>query len=67
MSIVYYIPTDGDELLVSTIERPRGRPKPSREPGKVDLCILDERWPFAYLHVYCDAVGRSATRNSWWT
>jgi hypothetical protein len=23
--------------------------------GKVSLCILDERWPFAYLQVYCDA------------
>jgi hypothetical protein len=28
---------------------------PSARYGKVSLCILDERWPFAYLQVYCDA------------
>lgn len=55
MSIVYYIPTDDDELLVSTMA---GRSKArvvARDP-KVSLCILDERWPFAFLQVYADAV-----------
>ena len=54
MSVVYYVPTDTDELLVSTM---RGRAK-AAEVGrneKVSLCILDERWPFSYLQVYGDA------------
>jgi hypothetical protein len=54
MSIVYYIPTDSDELLVSTM-RQRAKAKVVRRQKKVSLCILDERWPFAYLQVYCDA------------
>ncbi|MBI1814119.1 MAG: pyridoxamine 5'-phosphate oxidase family protein [Deltaproteobacteria bacterium] len=54
MSIVYYVPTDGDELLVSTM-RGRAKAKAVARNGKVSLCILDERWPFAYLQVYCDA------------
>ena len=54
MSIVYYVPTDGDELLVSTM-RGRAKAKAVARSGKVSLCILDERWPFAYLQVYCDA------------
>ena len=55
MSVVYYVPTDGDELLVSTMA---GRSKAravARDP-KVSLCVLDERWPFAYLQVYADAI-----------
>ena len=54
MSIVYYVPTDGDELLISTM-RGRAKAKAVARHGKVSLCILDERWPFAYLQVYCDA------------
>jgi hypothetical protein len=54
MSIVYYVPTDGDELLVSTM-RERGKAKAVARLGKVSLCVLDERWPFSYLQVYCDA------------
>ena len=54
MSIVYYVPTDGDELLVSTM-RDRAKAKAVARDGKVSLCVLDERWPFAYLPVYCDA------------
>ena len=54
MSIVYYVPTDSDELLVSTM-RGRAKAKAVGRDGKVSLCILDERWPFAYLQVYCDA------------
>lgn len=54
MSVVYYVPTDSDELLVSTM-RGRAKAKAVRRGGKVSLCILDERWPFAYLQVYCEA------------
>jgi PPOX class probable F420-dependent enzyme len=54
MSVVYYVPTDEDELLVSTMA---GRSKARavvRNP-KISLCVLDERWPFSYLQVYADA------------
>jgi hypothetical protein len=54
MSIVYYAPTDDDELLVSTMGG-RAKTKAVARIGKASLCILDERWPFAYLQVYCDA------------
>jgi PPOX class probable F420-dependent enzyme len=54
MSVVYYIPTDEDELLISTM-RGRSKTKAVARMGKVSLCVLDERWPFAYLQVYCDA------------
>jgi hypothetical protein len=54
MSIVYYVPTEDDELLVSTMAG-RAKAKVVARDGKVSLCILDERWPFAYLQVYCDA------------
>ena len=55
MSIVYYIPTDDDELLVSTTAS-RGKARAVARDRKVSLCVLDERWPFAYLQVYADAV-----------
>jgi PPOX class probable F420-dependent enzyme len=55
MSVVYFIPTDTDELLVSTM-RARGKARTIARDSKVSLCVLDERWPFAYLQVYCDAV-----------
>src|ERR1700745_2608313 len=54
MSIVYYVPTDNDELLVATMGGRRKAPMGGRDV-KVSLCILDERWPFAYLQVYTDA------------
>ncbi len=53
MSIVYYIPTDSDELLVSTM-RSRAKAKGVGRDGKISICVLDERWPFAYVQVYCD-------------
>ena len=34
----------------------RGKERVVARDGKVSLCILDERWPFAYLQVYADAV-----------
>jgi Pyridoxamine 5'-phosphate oxidase len=54
MSVVYYVPTDDDELLVSTMAG-RGKARAVARDTKVSLCILDERWPFAYLQVYADA------------
>jgi Pyridoxamine 5'-phosphate oxidase len=54
MSIVYYIPTDEDELLVSTMGG-RGKARILERDGKISLCVLDERWPFSYLQVYADA------------
>jgi len=54
MSVVYYVPTDTDDLLVSTM-RDRGKAKTVARNPKVSLCVLDERWPFSYLQVYCDA------------
>lgn len=54
MSIVYYIPTDTDELLVSTMAG-RGKARVVERDGKISLCVLDEQWPFTYLQVYADA------------
>lgn len=54
MSIVYYIPTDTDELLVSTMAG-RGKARIVERDGKISLCVLDEQWPFTYLQVYADA------------
>jgi hypothetical protein len=55
MSVVYYVPTDTDELLVST-KAGRAKARAVARNPKVSLCVLDERWPFAYLQVYADAV-----------
>jgi PPOX class probable F420-dependent enzyme len=54
MSIVYYVPTDADELLVSTMAA-RAKTRAVARHGKVSLCVLDEQWPVSYLQVYCDA------------
>jgi len=54
MSVVYYVPTDEDELLISTMATRSKARAVARNP-KVSLCILDERWPFSYLQVYADA------------
>ncbi len=54
MSVVYYVPTDDDELLVSTMAG-RSKALAVARDQKVSLCVLDERWPFAYLQVYADA------------
>jgi hypothetical protein len=55
MSVVYYVPAENDDLLVSTMAD-RAKAKAVARNGKISLCILDETWPFAYLQVYCDAV-----------
>ena len=62
MSIVYYVPTDDDELLVSTMVD-RSKAKAVARNPKVSLCILDERWPFTFLQVYADAVRRRRPRR----
>lgn len=54
MSIAYYVPTDDDELFVSTMAG-RGKARAVARSPKVSLCVLDERWPFAYLQVYAEA------------
>ena len=54
MSVVYYIPTDDDELLVSTMGA-RGKARAVARASKVSLCVLDVRWPFSYLQVYAEA------------
>lgn len=54
MSVVYYVPTDEDELLISTMAG-RGKARVIGRDGKISLCVLDERWPFTYLQVYADA------------
>lgn len=55
MSVVYYVPTAAGELLVSTMAD-RSKARAVARSSKVSLCVLDERWPFAYLQVYADAV-----------
>ncbi len=46
MSVVYYVPNDDDELLVSTMAG-RGKSRAVGRNPKVSLCVLDERWPFS--------------------
>lgn len=55
MSVVYYIPTTDDELLISTLAG-RSKARAAERDGKVSICVLDERWPLTYLQVYADAV-----------
>jgi PPOX class probable F420-dependent enzyme len=55
LSVVYYVPTDDDEILVSTMAG-RGKARAVARDPKVSLCVLDEEWPFAFLQVYADAV-----------
>jgi PPOX class probable F420-dependent enzyme len=54
MSVVYYVPTDDDELLVSTMAG-RSKALAITRNSKISLCVLDERWPFSYVQVYADA------------
>ncbi len=54
MSVVYYIPTTDDDLLISTM-RERAKARAVAKNGKVSLCVLDENWPVGFLQVYCDA------------
>jgi PPOX class probable F420-dependent enzyme len=53
MTVVYYV-RDGDDLLISTMAA-RGKAHAVRRNPKVSLCVLDEKWPPAYLQVYGNA------------
>ena len=53
MSVVYYVPTDDDDLLVSTMAG-RSKARAAARNPKMSLCVLDERWPFAFIQVYAD-------------
>jgi hypothetical protein len=54
MSVVYYVPTDTDDLLISTMAD-RAKAHAVAWDGKVGRCVPGERWPFAFLQVYADA------------
>ena len=51
MSVVYYVMDGDDHILVSTM-RDRGKAKAIARNPKVSLCVLDEQWPLTYLLVY---------------
>ena len=51
MSVVYYVMDGDDRILVSTM-RDRGKAKAVARDPRVSLCVLDERWPLTYLLVY---------------
>jgi general stress protein 26 len=50
MSVVYHVPTDTDDLLISTMTD-RAKAHAVARDGKVGLCVPGERWPFAFLQV----------------
>ncbi len=51
MSVVYYVMDGDDRILVSTM-RERGKAKAVARNPRVSLCVLDEQWPLTYLLVY---------------
>ncbi|MGH2882574.1 MAG: pyridoxamine 5'-phosphate oxidase family protein [Solirubrobacteraceae bacterium] len=51
MSVVYYVMDGDDRVLVSTM-RDRGKAKAVARNSRVSLCVLDEQWPLSYLLVY---------------
>ena len=51
MSVVYYVLDGEDRVLVSTM-RERGKAKAVARNPRVSLCVLDEQWPLTYLQVY---------------
>jgi nitroimidazol reductase NimA-like FMN-containing flavoprotein (pyridoxamine 5'-phosphate oxidase superfamily) len=51
MSVVYYV-MDGDDRIVVSTMRDRGKAKVVARNPKVSLCVLDEQWPLTYLLVY---------------
>ena len=54
MTVVYYV-MDGDDILISTMEK-RGKARAVDRDPQVSLCVLDEHWPPTYLQVYGTAV-----------
>ena len=53
MTVVYYV-TDGDDILISTMEE-RAKVKAVERNPHVSICVLDEKWPPTYLQVFGDA------------
>jgi hypothetical protein len=51
MSVVYYVMDGNDRILVSTM-RERGKAKAVARNPRVSLGVLDEQWPLSYLLVY---------------
>jgi hypothetical protein len=51
MSVVYYVMDGDDRILVSTM-RDRGKAKAAANNARVSMCVLDEQWPLTYLLVY---------------
>jgi PPOX class probable F420-dependent enzyme len=53
MTVVYYL-TDGDEILISSMEE-RAKVKAVERNPHVNICVLDEKWPPTYLQVFGQA------------
>ena len=64
LSVVYYVPTDGDELLVSTM-RGRGKARAVARNGKASLCVSTSAGPSATCR--STATPPSTTSQSWWS
>jgi Pyridoxamine 5'-phosphate oxidase len=53
MTVVYYV-TDGDDILISSVEE-RAKVKAVERNPHVSICVLDEKWPPTYLQVFGEA------------
>jgi PPOX class probable F420-dependent enzyme len=53
MTVVYHV-TDGDDILISTMEE-RAKVKAVERNPHVSICVLDEKWPPTYVQVFGDA------------
>src|ERR1700758_4550992 len=54
MTVVYCL-TDGDEILISSMEE-RAKVKAVERNPHVSICVLDEKWPPTYLQVFGEAM-----------
>lgn len=54
MSVVYYVMEGEERILVSTM-RDRGKARAVSGNPNVGLCVLNEQWPLSYLQVFCTA------------
>ena len=55
MTVVHYVMNGDDELLISTMDA-RSKARAVGGGRKVNVCVLDEKWPPSYVQVYSDAV-----------
>src|SRR5260370_38944080 len=53
MTVLYYV-TDGDDILISSMEE-RAKGKAVERNPHVSICVLDENWPPTYLQVFVQA------------